>query len=413
MSGEQKVSKMDVVSVSFLVAGTCIGGGMLGLPVGSGMAGFIPSLLMLFFCWAFMTISGLLVLEVNLWMKEGSHIITMASEMLGKWGKCAAWILYLFIGYASLVAYIAGGGEQIIEALQSTSGVSLGKFCGCGVFVLLFGSIISFGGKFVGRVNTILFISMVLAYILLIGVGGTKVKLSLLSYQNWGRSFISVPLFLTAFSFQTIVPSLTPTLKGNARHLRAAIVSGTTIAFFVYLLWQSLVLGTMPLEGPYGLEKAFEQGVPATIFLRKAVQSPWLSIIAEFFAFFALVTSFLGISLGLFDFLSDGLKIRKIAWGKILLGVLVLAPSLFFSVSYSRIFMLAMETSGGFGDTILNGIMPVLMVWVGRYYRGMHSEYPCPGGKFLLIVVLLFYFFVFGLESIEQISGASIIQSAD
>ncbi len=45
-----------------------------------------------------------------------------------------------------------------------------------------------------------------------------------------------------------------------------------------------------------------------------ATGSPLLGAIADFFCFFAIVTSFLGIALGLFDFLADGLKIPRKKW---------------------------------------------------------------------------------------------------
>ncbi|MFT4551497.1 MAG: tyrosine-specific transport protein [Chlamydiales bacterium] len=405
MANDQSVSKLDIITTSFLVGGTCIGGGMLGLPVGSSLSGFFPSTLMLLVCWVFMTISGLLILEVNLWMDKGAHIITMASKMLGPWGKGFAWVLYLFIGYASLVAYMAGGGGQINQLMELALGARPEKWIGCLVFAVGAGSVIFFGGKLVGRVNTILFTAMIASYGILVFLGSSEIKFDLLARKDWGRSMFSIPILLTAFSFQTIVPSLTPVLNGNAKWLRFSIVFGTTISLCVYLLWQAIVLGTVPMDGPHGLAEAYVEGNPATCCLVYTAESAWLSSIAGFFAFFALVTSFLGIALGLFDFLADGLKIEKKGLGNVALGLLVAVPSLYFAISYSRAFLVAMEISGGFGDAILNGIMPVMMIWVGRYRKGLQSEYRCPGGKPLLVLVFLFYLFVCGLEFWEQIGG--------
>lgn len=414
MSQSAEVSKWDVLSTAFLVGGTCIGGGMLGLPVGSCLAGFIPSSVLLFVCWFFMTLSGLLILEVHLWMEEDSHVISMASKFLGRWGKAVAWLLYLFISYASIIAYLSGGGSQVASVFESAFGWPLEKWVAIIAFFLLFGPIVFLGTWVVGRVNAILFVAMIVAYLAMIFMGSSEINTSFLLFRSWKSSLITIPLLLTAFSFQTIVPSLTPNLKGNARLLRLSIVGGTTIALLVYLLWQAIVLGTIPMEGENGLKVAYERGEPATSFLRFAVQSKWLSSVAEFFAFFALVTSFLGITLGLFDFLSDGLKIKKEGVGVLVLAALIVLPSLFFTLNYSRIFLVAMETSGGFGDSILNGIMPVLMVWIGRYKRGLSSSYPCPGGKPLLIIVLLFYFFVFFLEFAEQLGMGHVpIQTLD
>ena len=209
---------------------------------------------------------------------------------------------------------------------------------------------------------------------------------------------MAVPLLLTIFSFQTIVPSLTIYLGQDAKRLRKSILLGTTLALIVYALWQFLVLGTVLLDGDYGLAKALAMGKPATEFLGVASGSRWLGAIADFFAFFALVTSFLGISLGLFDFLADGLKIKRTTLGNIALGLLVAIPTLFFVLTMERCFLTALDMSGGIGDAILNGLFPALMLWIGRYRKQLSSEIQTPGGKPLILFVMAYSLFVFTVE---------------
>lgn len=45
---------------TLLIAGTTIGGGVLALPVVTGIAGYVPSLLIYLICWMFMATTGLL-----------------------------------------------------------------------------------------------------------------------------------------------------------------------------------------------------------------------------------------------------------------------------------------------------------------------------------------------------------------
>ena len=406
------VQRGRLLSAIFLVAGTCIGGGMLALPVATGISGFIPSTCMMALCWLAMTASALLLLEVNLWMKEGAHVITMASTILGPIGKFVSWCVYLFISYASIVAYTAAGGSLVINGVDQIFGLSLAKEWGCFLFIFCFGGMIYLGHRIVGRVNTILFVAMIVAYFALVGTGFREVKTQLLTHRHWQTSFLAIPLLLTTFSFQTMLPSLTPYLKRNVWALRCAIMGGTTLTFIVYLIWQWMVLGIVPLAGPHSLIKALEVGEPITQFLREHVQSQWVSVIAEYFAFFALITSFLGIALGLFDFLSDGLKMRNEGKGKIFLSLLIIIPTFIFAAYFERIFLLALDTSGGFGDSILNGIMPALMVWVGRYGLKFPDEHRTPGGKLLLIAVLAFFSFALVLETLIHTGKACSIFEA-
>jgi tyrosine-specific transport protein len=390
--------KGSVLGASLLVAGTCIGGGMLALPVATGAAGFIPSLVMMLLGWAFMTTTALFLAEVNLWMPKGVHVITMASRFLGPIGKSLAWVLYLFIGYASLVAYTAGGGELFAAGFSRAFGIDIPQLWAFVIFVVVFGTIIYLGNVIVGRVNTLLMIGLIGAYILLIGTGLPYVKGHMLLRRSWGNTWIAIPLLLTIFSFQTIVPSLTIYLKQDAKRLRRSILFGTTTALIVYAIWQWLVLGTVLLEGDYGLAAALAMGKPATEFLGVSVGNIWLKVVADFFAFFALVTSFLGIALGLFDFLADGLKIKRTRLGNIALGLLVAGPTLFFSLKLERCFLRALDSSGGIGDAILNGILPALMLWLGRYRHNLVSEYRTFGGKPLIVVVIIYALFVFSIE---------------
>lgn len=400
-----EVKQGNLIAAMFLVGGTCIGGGMLALPVATGVSGFIPSIVMMLICWLGMTSTALLLLEVSLWMEEGAHIITMTSRILGRAGRYVSWVLYLYICYASIVAYTAAGSSLMIQGVDQLFGLALGKEVGALLFIVVFGVIVDMGAQVVGRVNAILFVGMIAAYFALVGMGIGEVKPSLLLHQNWGTSFLAIPLLLTSFSFQTMVPSLTPYLKRNAKQLRIAVIGGTTIALIVYIVWQWLMLGTVPVHGEQGLAKALIAGEPATQFLREHVSGEWMASVAEFFAFFAIVTSFLGIALGLFDFLSDGLKIEKQGKGKLFLAFLIIVPTFIFAVYFERIFLLALETSGGFGDSILNGIIPVLMVWIGRYSMGYVSDFRLPGGKPVLILILLFFVFALGLEFLVQFGG--------
>ncbi len=388
------------ISAVFLIAGTCIGGGMLALPVATGISGFFPSTTMMILCWLAMTGSALLLLEVNLWMKEGAHVITMASTILGPIGKAVSWVVYLFICYASLVAYTAAGGSLLINAALNSAGWELSKEWACLLFIVFFGGVIYLGNRTVGRVNTILFVALIVAYFALIGTGVSEVNFELLKHQHWPTSFLAIPLLLTTFSFQTMLPSLTPYLNRHVKSLRSAVIAGTTTTLIVYLIWQWMVLGIVPITGPNSLIKALEIGEPVTQFLREHVQSNWVSISAEYFAFFALVTSFLGIALGLFDFLSDGLHIPNKGKGRITLSLLIIIPTFIFAAYFERIFLVALDTSGGFGDSILNGIMPVLMVWVGRYILKFPDDHRLPGGKVLLISVLAFFAFSLILETL-------------
>jgi tyrosine-specific transport protein len=370
------LSKFTVFSAAFLVAGTIIGGGMLALPVAVAVNGFFPSAVYMIIAWGMMTLTALLFLEVGLWLEPGVHVISMTSRLLGNWGRAIAWVLYLFICYASLVAYAAAGGTQAVAFIEAVAGWTLNHFSGVALFIFLLCAALYAGTKTVGRVNTVLFLGLIGAYLGLVGMGFDELNPEYLERSIWKGAWLGLPLFLTSFSFQTMVPSLTPYLQRNRRALQIAIIGGTTLSLIIYLVWQALIMGIVPLEGPHGLLEAWRIGEPATQFVSEHVEGYHVALLANFFAFFAIVTSFLGIGLGLWDFLSDGLKVPEKGKGQLLLGALIVFPTLIFATQLERVFYLALEATGGYGDTILNGLIPVMLVWAGRYYEKLAINPP-------------------------------------
>jgi len=88
--------KNRLLGAILLVSGTTIGAGMLALPVITGLAGFIPAILIMTAIWLFMMLTAFYLLEVNLRIKDESNLISMMHKTLGRPGEIISWIVYLF-----------------------------------------------------------------------------------------------------------------------------------------------------------------------------------------------------------------------------------------------------------------------------------------------------------------------------
>lgn len=401
----QAQSKPSLVHAVFLVSGTSIGAGMLAQPVASSLMGFLPSTLMLAVSWAFMAATALVLVEVCLWMPKGTHVISMASHFLGPLGKIVAWCIYLFMAYLSLTAYISGGGDILKNALSYLPTIQIPQmpeWAWCLIFVLIFGIVIEISSNAVSRLNTLLFSALVLSYIALIFIGFEGIRFENLTKSDFSKSYVILPLLLASFSFQMIVPSLVDYLQQDRRRLRMAIILGTGVSFIIYFLWNAIVLGHESSLGDAAMAKAYAEGLPPTQVLSGAERS-WFSFFIKGFAFFALVTSFIGISWGLFDFLADGTGLKKAGKNRIILWILVVLPPLLLASTYPQGFISALESTGAYGDTILNGIIPVLMFWVGYRLMKQRSTSRILGSAPVLILLLAFALGVIIYEIYSQL----------
>lgn len=386
-----------------LISGCCIGAGMLGLPVLSAQAGYIPSLVMFGICWLFMLSTGLLLLEANLWFKDDIHVVTLADHTLGRWGKVVAWSVFLFLFYSLMVAYVTGSGDLFTDFFETFFSMSVPRWGGGLFMIALFGVMIYAGTGAVDKFNRVLMLGLILTYILLVLMGNSHIDKRLLKHEDWTAAYLVIPAMIVSFGFHNLIPSLTHYLGRDGKRLKTALVLGSFIPLVIYLVWQRLILGIVPLEGKDSLQAAWDKGQMATHALKTVVGGSWVVDIAQFFAFFAIVTSFLGVALSFVDFLADGLKIPKVGKGKIFLCLLALLPPYLFSLIQPGAFLMALNYAGGFGAVIIFGILPALIVWSGRYHKQMKGPIFVPGGKPLLILVILCCMVVIVLQMYQTI----------
>lgn len=387
-----------------LVAGSCIGAGMLALPIMTGLAGFFPSLIALFASWAFMTFTGLLLVEICGWFFGQVNLLSMAKEALGETGRIIGWFTYLFLFYALLVAYISASGGIFSAILRELFGLTLPPWGSSLFFTALFGWIVYLGTRPVDLFNRVLMVGMIIAYLGMIGTGISRIDPKLLIHNSPQYIFISLPVLVVSFGFQNMIPSLTAYMKGDLKRVRLTIIGGSLLALIVYLLWSILVMGTVHIEGPHGISESYKKGVEATSALRAAIGNDRITSFAQAFAFFAIVTSFLAQGLSLAHFIADGIKTiptrKNTGW----LCLFALLPPLIFALSFPEIFFKALSFAGGICAMILFGIFPVFMAWIGRYKKGLTSSYHVKGGKPALVTAFGFALFVIGCEVAHMVS---------
>jgi tyrosine-specific transport protein len=391
----QQAAPGSVIGGMLLVAGSCIGAGMLALPILTGLAGFFPSLSMLLLSWAFMTFTGLLLIEVNGWFKNQVNLVSMAEESLGRKGRLTAWLSYLFLFYSLLVAYTAASGTIFSAIIASLFSIDLPAPLASIFFTALFGYIVYLGTRPVDLFNRVLMVGLIITYLGMIVLGLSRIDIAYLLYSAPEYILLSLPVLVVSFGFQNMIPSLTAYMKGDLKRVRLTILGGSVITLLIYLIWSLLVLGT--IDAPT-IAISYQKGEEATIPLRAVLGSSAISHFAQGFAFFAIVTSFLAQGLTLTHFLADGLKKQPTRKNLTGLVPLALVPPLFLALYNPQIFFRALSFAGGICAMILFGILPISMAWIGRYIRKHPSKYHVFGGKPILILALLFSILVIGCE---------------
>ena len=295
---------------TLLVSGTMIGAGMLAMPLTSAGIGFTFALFLLIALWAFLTYSALLFVEVYQTADHDAGIGSLAAQYFGTAGRIVTTIVLMVFLYALLSAYITGGGGILASSLPTMGSHELNGKISIFLFTLFFGSFIVFGTRPTDGINRILFFLMLssLAFVLMLLMSEIKLQ-NLMAMPIDNALLISdSPIFFTAFGFHGSIPALNNYLEGNVKALRFSIIVGSLITLSGYIIWQLSTHGVLTQNMFLQIlqqDPTLNGLVEAT---RQITGSEMIAGAVKLFSALALITSFLGVALGLLECVDDLIK---------------------------------------------------------------------------------------------------------
>ena len=374
------------VGSTLLVAGTMIGAGMLAMPLTSAGIGFCFTLVLLLGLWALLTFSALLFVELYQTAESDAGIGTLAEQYFGKAGRIIATAVLIIFLYALIAAYISGGGSLLKDLLPESFGDKVSIL----LFTVIFGSFIVIGTHSVDKINRVLFFAMLAAFAVVLSLMLPEIKFDNLMATPIDNALIisASPVFFTAFGFHGSIPSLNKYLGGNVKALRISILAGSVITLCAYILWQ---MSTHGLLTQNEFLQILKEDATLNGLVKATLAITGSNIIAgavKLFSTLALVTSFLGVGLGLLECIEDLLKRSfNISAGRISLGLMTFIPPLVFALFYPEGFILALGYAGQM-FAFYAVVLPVSLVWKARRAH-TNLPYKVWGGNLTLIIVLV------------------------
>jgi len=396
------MSQLRVGGGALIVAGTSIGAGMLGLPVVSGACGFIPALFILLACWAFMCATGILYAELACVYKDEANISTMAVRTLGPIGKPLTLVVYLFLFYTLTVVYFVGGGNILATWIPQCSDAKVRII----LFALIFIPVVAIGKRVVDPLNKFLMGGLLVAYCGFVVIGTSSIVPQQLFVKQWLAAPFVLPVAFTSFAYQGTIPTLANWMCYDVKNIRKAIIIGTACTLLIYTIWVMLILGIIPYSGEWGLQYALVNGQDSIQPLEHFTGNRMVFLVGRLFAFCAITTSFLGVGIGLVDFIRDLIgKGSRFAPNQAILLVLSFALPLFVALSYPHIFLEALGYAGGFGSALLLGALPIAMVYIAKYRHQAAIATNFYTKKSVLFFLFVFVILEIGCECIHLLKG--------
>eukprot|EP00210_Caulerpa_lentillifera_P002500 g2397.t1 len=377
----KKASTGSILGALALITGSTVGAGMLALPQATAAGGFIPSVGVMFLSWLILTSEALLMAEVNCSIKEKQHSVKqdapnsvislrdMAEQTLGSTGGTLVSGLYLFLANTLLVAYISKGGELLGLLSDKNLPTSVTSV----MFTLGLGGLLWKGSdETVDLTNRVLTGALLFLFGVLLLVGSQSADFNtLLSSQNWSEEWSALPVVFLALVYHDLVPVLCKYLNWNKSKIRTALVCGSFIPFSLFVAWDAVALALVP-----GTVNVIEAGGvldPVRVLIE--TQGDLAGNAIGIFSLLAISTSFIGATLGLSEYFKK--EISK--WfpqtkknenteldEKLLAMCFALGPPSLAAFSSPGLFFAATRIAGGYGMTLLYGVLPPIMAWYNR-----------------------------------------------
>ena len=355
-------SRFAVWSVGLLVTGNLVGAGILGLPINTGLSGFLPSSVAVTLVWGLMLGTALIIADQVISSGRADFDLpSLFDSTLGRIGPFIAVPTNLLILYGLLVAYLSGGSSILAHLFQYDGPqwpVTLGLF-------VVTSGLTLFGVELIRKGNTLLMAIMGVTFIALIVWTLPRIDASRLSFTELPLLPAALPIMVTAFNFHNFTPTVCRSLDQDRSAVIRAILFGVTIGLAMNLAWNLAVMGAIPVadESPNNVLNAFNKGLPATVPLAAIVRSPLFTLCGLVFAIVAITTSYLTNGIALMGFFHDLFRNRFGSATKIFELILAFVPPLLVTILWPGLFLHALDIVGGVGISLLFGILPGVLLF--------------------------------------------------
>ncbi len=381
-------SKPSVTGGACIIASVCVGAGMLGLPSAGAGAWTSWSSLAIILTMIVMTVSGWMLLEAFKPYELTASFNSVTKDLLGHKINVFNNLTVYFVGGILLYAYITSSGLILSGLLGINSQLA------SVLFVLVFSCFVWHSTRAVDRISVVLIAFMVLSFVF--GVSGlaANIDATMLFHsltEELGQApyaLAMLPVALTSFGYHHSVASMRA-YYGEEQKAKQAILGGTLIALALYLLWLLSIFGNLP-RNAFGPIIAKGGDVDVLLgALSSVIESKRVSNAINLFSMAAILSSFIGVGLGVFDYLADLFKFDNSRQGRAKSWGVTFLPPLLLSLLFPFGFVVAIGYAGA-AATVWACIIPALLAKKSRELAPQGGGFKAPGGQPMVVAVIVF-----------------------
>ncbi len=339
-----------------LVAGTCIGSGMIALPMLLAKIGILPSILLMIFTWLLMYFSSLITVELSLNSGRGLPLGTLGRRFSGRIAEFIGTSSFKILSYALVAVYVYAGSSVLQTMLETNTNSSYEFNNIASVYSLIAIALFLLPIKIIDYVNRFLFIGLLVVIAILITgltftINWSNLPLVAEQYNNISAWQLLIPVVFGAFGFQGSCHSFVNYCDLDKVKLKRALLWGSFIPMVVYIIWTSSSLAVIYNKNPTFYSQMINGEVEVgDLVLQLSSIAKWQSmqLLIWWITILAIVTSLLGVGVGLCDSIKEMLPAKaESGFGRnFFASVITILPAYLMAISIPNAFISVLSFAG-------------------------------------------------------------------
>jgi len=371
------MSRKHLTEAVATLVGFVIGAGILGIPYVVAHAGFLTGILNIIIIGIAVLIMNLMLGEVVLRTKEHHQLTGYAHKYLGKIGKHIMTICMILGMYGPLVAYTLKEGEFLAAIFTPIFGGSTLLYSL--IFAAIGGILIYLGLKFIEE-SEVLMVFFILIILCVIGVFTIPyIQMSNLTPFNIKNIFLPYGVVLFAFLGTGAIPEIREELKEHKYLMKKAIIIGSLIPLFVYLLFSLMVVGVTGINTTDGALLGLGDVLGQNIMKFGLI-----------FGILTMATSFLAVGLALKEMYMFDFKMNQNEASSLVCLIPVILFLFIFLLNINNAFYRVLDITGAILFSIL-GVVVVLMSLRSKKLGDRTPEYSIKGREIFTVILIIMF----------------------
>jgi amino acid permease len=369
--------KKHIIEAISTLVGFTIGAGILGIPFVVAKAGFLTGILNIL-------ILGVLVLLLNLYLGEvtlrtkGIHQLTgYARIYLGKIGNYLMMVSFIIFSHGALIAYIIKTGEFLNALLNPIFGGTTMLYA---LIFFLFSFIIIYEGIRIVEKSEVWMVFLIFIIIIILAIFAIpNLNANNLTGFDVNSSFIPYGVVFFAFLATPAIPSMNEVLKNNKKELKKAIIIGSLIPLFIYILFALIVVGVTGVNTTDGAIL----GLASVLGNRMLVLGSILGILT-------MATSFIAVGFALTEMYHFDYRLKKKISSIFACFIPLVIAVAIINSNIKNAFFRVLDITGSVGGSLV-GIL-IILIWLRAKKLGNRKpEYGIHKNNILILVIILMF----------------------